>query len=415
MDQSLMESFKSELPKFFEAAKEYFAGNIPKKDYKGISGGFGSYAQREDDKCMLRLRMTAGSVPKDNLKFVVDATKKYSISKVHFTTCQAIQLHDLGYKEVTEIAKAGYEHGIVTRGTGCDNPRNTMCSPLSGVEIGEYFDVMPYAKAAGDYALTLINQGKIPRKYKIVFSNSPKNATHATFHDLGFVARSDGKFDVYASGGLGPNPKMGVLIGESVEPDEICHYIYAQWKTFSEHGNYQNRSKARTRYLIESCGGEEKYKEIVHQNLEAIKSSDDLTLNIVRTEIKKVGDGNIDDERVIPQKQNGLYTVEWHTVGGCPKPGDLEKLYETIKDFKDVEMRLGSYETAYIINLTVNGEHYEGKERFGDIVGDIFEEDIPKFLVKLGQTVDKSGLGFEDWNRENPHGIIDIAKDFIVE
>ena len=65
--------------------------------------------------------------------------------------------------------------------------------------------------------------------------------------------------------------------------------------------------------------------------------------------------------------------------------------------------------------LTVNGENYEDKERFGDIVGDIFEEYIPKFWVKLGQIVDKSSLGFEDWNRENLHGIIDIAKDFIIE
>ena len=98
--------------------------------------------------------MTAGSMPKDKLKFIVDSAKKYHISKIHFTTCQAVQLHNLGYKALTELAEAGYDHGIITRGTGGDNPRNTMCSPLSGVEKGEYFDVMPYAKAAGEYALT---------------------------------------------------------------------------------------------------------------------------------------------------------------------------------------------------------------------------------------------------------------------
>lgn len=512
MGENLIESFRGELPTFFKAAKEYFDGELPKKDYKGISGGFGCYAQREDDKCMLRLRMTAGSMPKDKLKFIVDSAKKYHISKIHFTTCQAVQLHNLGYKALTELAEAGYDHGIITRGTGGDNPRNTMCSPLSGVEKGEYFDVMPYAKAAGEYALTLIHQGKIPRKYKVVFSNSPKNASHATFHDIGFVARSDGKFDVYTSGGLGPNPRMGVLIDTAVDPKDICYYIYAQWKTFSEHGNYQNRGRARTRYLIELCGGEEEYKKVVYQNLADIRKREDLTLHIQPSVVTKTGDGTtIEGDRVIAQKQEGLYAVEWHTVGGCPQVDELEKLYETIKNFEDVEVRLGSYETAYIINLTaseakkvleatkdsavvsefehsvscigasicqvglrnsqallracvdavreaklsktalplchisgcpsscgthqigvigfrgaakkgkpayqltINGDHYQGKERFGDVVGDIFEEDVPRFLVKLGQTVDQSNLSFYEWNKKNPDAVVEVAREFLVE
>ena len=31
--------------------------------------------------------------------------------------------------------------------------------------------------------------------------------------------------------------------------------------------------------------------------------------------------------------------------------------------------------------LTINGDHYQGKERFGDVVGDIFEEDVPRFWL----------------------------------
>ena len=55
-----------------------------------------------------------------------------------------------------------------------------MCSPLSGVEKDEYFDVVPWAEAAGDYLMQFILAEKMPRKLKVCFSNSPKNIPHAT-------------------------------------------------------------------------------------------------------------------------------------------------------------------------------------------------------------------------------------------
>lgn len=48
------------------------------------------------------------------------------------------------------------------------------------------------------------------RKLKVCFSNSPANLPHATYRDLGFAARADGRFDVYSAGGLGNNPRFGV-------------------------------------------------------------------------------------------------------------------------------------------------------------------------------------------------------------
>lgn len=67
-----------------------------------------------------------------------------------------------------------FDAGIVTIGAGGDNPRNVLCSPLSGVEKGEYFDVSPYAKAASDFLINLIDKIKLPRKLKVGFSNSQR-------------------------------------------------------------------------------------------------------------------------------------------------------------------------------------------------------------------------------------------------
>lgn len=345
--------WKKNLPTFWDAAKRYFDGDLPRKDFKGISGGFGCYAQRADDKVMLRLRMTAGRVPKDVFAFFAGILKKYPGVGAHFTTCQSIQLHNLDYEKLVAIQKAAYDHGIITMGGGGDNPRNVMCSPLSGIDKDEYFNVLPYAEAAADYALSFIGSPKkLPRKYKIVFSNSPRNESHATFHDLGFVARSDHKFDVYASGGLGPNAAMGLLMEEAVSPKDILYYVYAQWKTFQENGNFENRGRARSRYLPVTMGVEG-YKKEFFKNLEEIRAKEDLTLSLRTSASRKKGDGGtVEDPRVIPQKQEGLYSVKWHTAGGWPKNEDFIAVSNAIKPMRGVELRLGSYETAYIVNLT---------------------------------------------------------------
>ena len=198
---------------------------------------------------MLRLRMTAGCVTPEKLAFVAEMVKKHAIGRVHFTTCQTIQLHDLTQEAVCDIMERALDVGIITMGGGGDFPRNVMCSPLSGVEEGEYFDVTPWAQAAGDYLTTFIKAEKMPRKLKVGFSNAPSNITHATYRDLGFAARPDGLFDVYSAGGLGNNPRFGVKVAEAVKPQDILYYIKAMWLTFRAYGNYENRGKSRTRYM----------------------------------------------------------------------------------------------------------------------------------------------------------------------
>ena len=63
--------------------------------------------------------------------------------------------------------------------------------------------------------------------------------------------------------------------------------------------------------------------------------------------------------------------------------------------------------------LHINGSDYQGKEVMGEEVGIILEEDIPQFLVKLGQAVESEGLDYEQWNAKHPEGIKEIAKEYL--
>lgn len=353
MEQINPQTWKQDLPAFREKTAAFYAGELDKAAYKGLSGLYGSYAQKGGKASMLRLRMTAGRVTPEKLAFIAGAIRDYKVSRAHFTTCQTIQLHDLDGQTAGDIMEAALDAGIVTMGGGGDFPRNVMCSPLSGTEKDEYFDVLPWAEAAGEYLMTFIKAEKMPRKLKVGFSSSPKNVTHATYRDLGFAARPDGKFDVYSAGGLGNNPRFGVMVAEAVEPAKILYYIKAMWLTFRAYGNYENRGKARTRYMQEACGGPEAYVKAYREKLaEVFASEEQLDLDLRPAALEKAGDGSVvSGPRVLEQKQPGLYTVVWHPTGGQPDPAVLCAVSDAMEKMPGAELRLAPDETAYLINL----------------------------------------------------------------
>lgn len=149
MKKEIVEAFREELKQFDEATRMFYTGQMLRQKYKGISGSFGSYAERNGKYGMLRLRMTAGRMTKEQLGFIVDMIKRYELTTVKLTTGETIQLHHLKGRQILAIANEALEYHIYCRGGGGDNPRNVIAPPLSGVLPGETFDVLPYAEAVG--------------------------------------------------------------------------------------------------------------------------------------------------------------------------------------------------------------------------------------------------------------------------
>lgn len=342
---------KDEIAIFEDMTQKFVNKEVSMKDYKGFSGGFGSYAQRGGERFMLRLRMNQGVITKDKFNFMIDTLKKYDFDKMHITTCQTCQLHNVKSTDLGDIMRTALDHDIVTRGGGGDYPRNVMCSPLTGVEQDEYFNVMPYAQAAGEYMLEHIHTYHFPRKLKVAFANSDKNKTHATFRDLGFCANENGTFDVYICGGLGNNPKMGVCVAQNVAKEDILYYVEAMIRTFKKHGNYENRAKARTRYMQESLGVDG-LKEAFACAMQEVEDMD-LRLRDVKEEIiTKTGNGVLAHPNIIQQKQDGLYTIHAHPKGGDLTLSVMKELQVAIQDMEDVEFRISPQQDLYIVNLT---------------------------------------------------------------
>ncbi len=400
-----MEEFYNDLAKFHEMTEKFYRKEITIPEYKHFSGGFGSYAQRGGGSSMLRMRLTGGEISREILGFLSDSIEKYKISLAHLTTCQSLQLHNLNEAQVCALIQEAFDHGIITRGGGGDYPRNVMASPLSGVLPGEPFDVLPYAKEAADYLLGFINTVTLPRKLKVCFSNSPVDEVHAAFRDLGFVATKDGAFDVYCAGGLGRSPRMGLKVAAGVAPSHILYHIKAMVDTFTAYGNYENRGRARTRFLQEELGPEgllAAYQEKLAAaqasedlTLTAAQASEDLTLTAARASQEptlaaarasqeptlaaarasqepalaprtidaapsspgaagaaKSGHGVLTHPRAIPQKQPGLYAVFYKPAGGNVPVERFRQLFNAMADMEGTALRISPAQCLYIINCT---------------------------------------------------------------
>lgn len=82
-------------------------------------------------------------------------------------------------------------------------------------------------------------------------------------------------------------------------------------------------------------------------------SGEDFTMEIAPVEDKKQGDGSTAEGRWIqPQKQNGLYSVCWHPIGGMPDTNVFCTLADYLAQLEGAEIRLSPDESAYVINLT---------------------------------------------------------------
>lgn len=349
-----------EIDELNKLGHDFLNGQVNKMQFKGISGGFGVYAQQDQKSFMVRLRIASGVMNLDYAKKVYNLAKKYNLNQIHLTTRQAIQLHDLSIDEICSVMKEALNVDIHTRGAGGNYPRNVALSPLSGVDKEEVLDVTQYALAVNDYFMDRITTYKLPRKLKVSFSSSNRDTANCTIQDAGFLAvNKDGEnyFKLYLGGGLGQNPQKAAAFDELVKPSEVLYHIEAIVNMFIAEGDYENKARARIRYVLARMGEEEFFK-CYKKHLKEVKESKVLNLNIVDKNYDKTGiETDVVSERLIEQKQKGLYSVYVQPIGGQLLLDDLKILIDILEDVEDAEIRLSMNEGMVIRNL--NGKEAE--------------------------------------------------------
>ena len=348
---------KSEIVDFRNNGYKFLNGELTVPEFKGKSGGMGVYAQKGGKKFMIRLKTPSGIITKKHMNLINEYVKKYNLDRVHITTRQAVQLHDLDLDSVCDIMDDAIDHDLFTRGGGGNYPRNVSVSPLSGVEKGEVFDVTPYALQVGEYFTNNATTYHLPRKLKVAFSSDVNDSGCTTINDVGFMAvKKDGEayFQLYLAGGLGAGPAISLEYPELVRPSEVLYYVEAMLRMFKEHGNYENKMKARTRFIPREMG-EVEFIKTYREYVDAVKRSEKFNEIEPVLSITEEWKSEINDlSSVTAQRQKGLYSVLLHPECGQMTTSD----YNTVVDFvnrhkdADIEIRLSMNEDMYLRNLT---------------------------------------------------------------
>lgn len=356
-----MNNFKkvllSKLPEFKDYTLNFINGNISKSQYRDFSSRYGVYAQKDGKTFMIRLRTNCGIMPRCKLHTIYQIAHKYDVEFIHLTTRQNIQLHGIKMDSIMPFFKEGIEKDIFTTCSNGNFPQNIIVSPLSGVDVDESFDVIPYALENDRYFLNKTTIANFPKKFKVSYSSSFKNFGHATTQDLGFVATTKGNriyFEVYVGGNLGKNPNIGVKLNELIPPTDVLYYVEAMIEFFIDENDPLKNKEREIRFLVDKLGIE-KFTSKFQEYVEYEKNSKNLKISPHPIDYTKKGMKiPTKHPRLISQKQDGLYTVVIHPFGGIYKLKDFKTLLNELDKIKNPIIRIGLMQDIYIINLDGN-------------------------------------------------------------
>jgi len=366
---TITEEILSSIKEFKNKLQQYKEGKL--ENLKSYTSIMGIYKESLTDTYMVRPRIAGGVTTIKQLKAISEIAKKFSGVKIRFTTRQDIQFQSVKIEYLSSILDELVDAGLITKGAGGDGVRNIACSPLSGVSQDEVFDVTPYMKEVTNYMMKDPENRKLPRKYKISFSNSPEDTANATMTDIGFIAKIvEGKkgFEVYAGGGLGGSARVGLKLEDFIEDTQALYYVQAMKQVFEREGDRTNRHKARLRFVVQRLG-EEEFIKMFRNELQSLKAKQDLLLK-VESEEENIQNDLEDKESIwknkykniiYPQKQSGYYSVYIHPQNGNMSTNDLDKILDFGASL--------NYETSIRLTLTQ-----------GFFVRDLLEKDVENLI-----------------------------------
>jgi len=364
------DSLLSEIKEFEKSIESFKQETLNPVKFRAIRVPFGVYEQRTVNTYMVRIRCAAGGITPVQLAKVAECAKTYASGRIHLTTRQEVQIHDVQLDRIIPIIKDLLSAGLSSRGGGGNTVRNIMASVDSGINADEVFDITPYAIALTSQLISEPDSWNLPRKYKITFCNGPIDNANVTMQDLGFVARVKNNrkgFQVFVAGGMGAKPMAGQLLYDFVPEDKVYPIAAALKRLFDKHGNRKNKHAARLRFLWQSLGKEE-FIRLFEEELNAVEKEHPVLLPIEKVEhilsVRTFSDilqrkqQKISDtvqrwrnNYVNEQKQKGLFSIKVPLPLGDISSEQAAQLARLIEPFGENVLRCSMDQNFHIRNI----------------------------------------------------------------
>ena len=236
----------------------------------GLSRVLGVYPQKQSGLFMQRIKLPGGRINWRQWRTLAKlATAHCAGAPLHLTTRQDIELHNIRDRDVAAVQQGLTEVALATYGACGDCVRNvTVCPDCDFRPDG--LDVMPLARLVRQTLEQQPVSFTLPRKFKISFSGCPQACAKPWLNDLGFIAQGDGRFIVIGAGSLGPKPALGVTLYEDLSSDDVLPLCTAAVEFFEQHGDRENRRRARLRHIRERFG-DDAFKAALDRRLAQIR------------------------------------------------------------------------------------------------------------------------------------------------
>jgi len=256
----------ADIAKFEEQLAHYLAGELDDDVFRVFRLNNGIYGQRQGGhNQMVRVKIPYGSLEPEQLDRMARIAEVYSRGWGHITTRQNLQFHFVDLERVPAVMRELADVGMTTREACGDTVRNVQGCHLAGACPLEHLDITPWAEAAFQHFLRHPLAQRLPRKFKINFSGCETDCGQAMFNDVGVIAtvrrNDDGTteagFRVFLAGGLGANPHPALALEDFTARDDLMATLEAVLRVFSNHGNRDNKLRARLKWLVDTMGWDE--------------------------------------------------------------------------------------------------------------------------------------------------------------
>ncbi len=407
----------NDIPKYDEYLKKFLSGELKDTFFRGVRVPWGFYSQRGGKILMSRLRIPAGILTPQQLKAIGEAAEKFANGKLHITTRQDIQIHNVPFENSIKIIEYLKDYNIFPRGGGGNTVRNITGCYLSGICPYEKIEVYRIVCGLTEYLLSLDESLNLPRKFKIAFSGCQKDCCFAGVNDVGFVG-IDGYFKVLCGGGMGAKSAVGKVIEEKVEIEEVGYVVKSIMNVFNKYGDRKNRHHNRLRFLIQDISWE-KFVELYKEELKKLKDTEYISLRLENglSSLPQLQYGNLigcSEDNVYnlflkynttEQKQKGYYFAQIRVPLGEVNVQQLISLSEIGSEIPYLIFRTTQRQNIVVSNIPYNKMFYV-YEKIKSIFNDfLYPETVLDVVSCKAATTCNLGIC----------NAIDMAKEIIKE
>ncbi|CAK8713076.1 MAG: sulfite reductase (ferredoxin) [Candidatus Electronema aureum] len=363
-------SLEADIRRFEQDLAEFQAGRLHETAFTAKRVKMGVYLERNYTTYMFRIRCAGGILSPQQLAAAGELSRQYGDSRVHVTTRAEIQLHGVQEENLVLVLLRLREAGLSCLGGGGNTIRNIVANPDSGISPQDIFDVQPCAVALTTRMVAEPDSWELPRKIKTAFTSRSDDAAFALVQDIGFIAclnaAGERGYQLYAGGGLGARPKVGILLQEFLPEPQVYHAVRAIKNLFHAHGNRKNKHRNRIKFLIHDEMGEtafcaayqEEFAQVLAQgspNLQitSIDNAANLNCAIALEPLVEPAPGFAmwKERHVTKQKQEGLYAVRLPLLLGDLSPEDCQRLTNFLQLFGENTLRCGTDQNLYLRNI----------------------------------------------------------------